>query len=351
MSGAALRAVGPLDASEIPSESLEFLRLLGGPVAIRVDGRDHGRCRVLVTLLHGNEPSGFFAIHAWLRGAAVPATDVLIILGGANAALVDPPLSSRLLPDGTDLNRCFWPGEGHEPNAQARAILELIESERPEALVDIHNNTGHNPAYGVVTRDGLAERCLVALFARRFVNYDLRLGALVEMSADVCPSVVVEVGRAGDPHADQLALDGVARFLGRKSVIDGDEPPPLDAFARPVRVELARSLEVAFGSAARSDVDLTVDEEIDRHNFEVLPAGTTIGWVGRERGWPLVAIGADGRDRSRELFALERGRLSARRDLVPIMMTTDALIARSDCLFYVVEADSASPARAAARRS
>lgn len=53
--------------------------------------------------------------------------------------------------------------------------------------------------------------------------------------------------------------------------------------------------------------------------------------------WPLVARGADGRDRSRDLFAVEDGLLVARTAMVPIMMTTDPRIAVSDCLFYAVE--------------
>ena len=51
----------------IPSDPVAWLRQLGGPTAIRLSGRDRSRCRTVVTLLHGNEPSGVRALHGWLR--------------------------------------------------------------------------------------------------------------------------------------------------------------------------------------------------------------------------------------------------------------------------------------------
>ncbi|MBQ0785555.1 MAG: hypothetical protein KBT66_15110, partial [Amphritea sp.] len=51
----------------LPENVGAFLRQLGGPTLIVVDGRDNSRCRAIATLLHGNEPSGVRAILGWLR--------------------------------------------------------------------------------------------------------------------------------------------------------------------------------------------------------------------------------------------------------------------------------------------
>ena len=67
----------------------------------------------------------------------------------------------------------------------AAEALRLMREADPECLVDLHNNTGHNPAYGVGPRTGTAELNLVGLFAERFVHSDLRLGALVEAKAEI----------------------------------------------------------------------------------------------------------------------------------------------------------------------
>ena len=46
----------------IPGRVNEFLQSLPGPAAIHLTGRDTSRTRVLVTLSHGNEPSGLEAV-------------------------------------------------------------------------------------------------------------------------------------------------------------------------------------------------------------------------------------------------------------------------------------------------
>jgi hypothetical protein len=324
---------------EIPADPVAFLRALAGPSAIRVAGADRSRCRALVTLLHGNEPSGLRAVHGWLRSGVPPATDVLIVLGAVDAALREPVLTKRALPDGSDLNRSFGSAPATEAaRSRAQAILDLIVAARPEALVDIHNNTGHNPAYGVAAQVGDEVRQLVGLFADRVVHYDLRVGALLEATVEVCPTVVIEVGRVGDAAADAVAARGVDRLLGEGRVVGPAlDVPELDVLHAPVRVEAGAGVTIAVADAAVPHVDLSIAADIDRHNFERLPPGTVIGWIADGAAWPLHARGADGVDRSHELFARRDGRLVTTRPLTPIMITTDPEIARSDCLFYIVE--------------
>jgi hypothetical protein len=105
---------------------------------------------------------------------------------------------------------------------------------------------------------------------------------------------------------------------------------------------LRPGVRVAFADAPRPDVDLTVARDIDRHNFELVAPGSLLGWVA-DGVWPVTARGASGIDVARELFEVREGVLRARRSLIPIMMTTHAKAAESDCLFYTVRrADSAS---------
>jgi hypothetical protein len=342
----ALRHLEAPPASAIPDDHVAFLRSLGGPAAIRLRGDDRTRCRVVVTLLHGNEPSGLIAVHGRLRNGRQPATDTLFVLGGVEAALAVPQLSSRVLPDGTDLNRCFGPSALPGPSRDlALSILEAVRAARPEALVDIHNNTGHNPPYAVAVRIGAAERQLAQLFGNLLVHYDLQIGALAEETPDLCPTVVIEAGRAGDPASDRTARRGLDAFLDARGLFEaGSEVPRLDVFQHPVRVEIATGLRLAYGNQPDPAAQLTIAEDVDRHNFELLLPGTEIGWLAPEAPWPLVARGADGVDRSHELFARDGARLVALRSIVPIMMTTDPTIARSDCLFYAVETQpSAGP--------
>jgi hypothetical protein len=338
-----LRHIEAPSASAIPVDHLAFLRSLGGPAAIVVRGRDRTRCRVVVTLLHGNEPSGLVALHGRLRDGLVPATDTLFVLGAVSAALADPPLSRRDLADGRDLNRSFGPdAPAGDSRDLALAILEVVRAAGPEAVIDIHNNTGHNPPYAVAVRIGDEERQLARQFGDRIVHYDLHIGALVEETPELCPTVVIEAGRAGDPAADLAARRGLDRFLDVPVLFErASGASPLDVFHRPVRVQIASGVRLAYGEESEPGADLTVAEDVDRHNFQLLPAGTELGWLAPQAPWPLVARGADGVERSHQLFARDGGRLVARHPIVPIMMTTNPQIARSDCLFYAVERQSA----------
>jgi hypothetical protein len=240
-------------------------------------------------------------------------------------------------PGGRDLNRCFRPPWIGDEGAVAAEALAAFRAARPEALVDLHNNTGHNPPYGVGAYvDGL-RLGVTALFAARFIHNTIRLGALSEVGADELNAVAIECGRAGDPAADAVARCGLERFLTCDRLPDG---PPLDApvavLGDPIRVTLRAGTRVVFDQRPHPDFDFTIRHDIDRHNFEPLLPGVPVGWLGRDAAWPLVAVGADGIDVSREYFTVRRGLVETRRHTVPIMMTTDPAAVSMDCLFYIV---------------
>jgi predicted deacylase len=169
------------DPAALPRDVDAFLDGLPGPTLLRLAGRDRGRVRVVAGTLHGNEPSGVRAIHHALR-TVVPAVDVLFFVGAVEAARAEPRFGRRMLPGRRDLNRCFRPphhGDG-EDGRVAEAVLAQVRAAHPEAVVDLHNNTGHNPAYAIGTAVDGPRLALGALFAERFVCSSVRLGTFVE---------------------------------------------------------------------------------------------------------------------------------------------------------------------------
>lgn len=320
-------------AKQLGTSALEMLRNLGGPGGVFVRGEDPSRTRVLVTLLHGNEPSGVRAMHAWLLRARRPRASCLWIVGAVEAALEAPGFAHRHLRGRPDLNRCFRaPFEGKDGEI-AQEILALVREARPEAVLDLHNNTGHNPPYAISTSADPTRLGLAAWFARRLVCSDLDLGALTEVSDHGAPAVTIECGRAGAPEADRIALAGVDAFLASESIAPAP-CPHVEVFEEPTRVELRPGATLAIANSPRHDVALTLAPDVDRHNWRRMEPGATIGWV--RDGWPVEALRPSGEDISRELFHIEAGMLRTRQPLIPIMITTDASIAATDCLFYVV---------------
>lgn len=338
----ALRTWGnDLHATDLGGSAEAFLEHLRGPSLIRIPGRNSERQRVVATLLHGNEPSGVRAMHRWLADGAEPAVDVTFFIGAVETALAPPGFGHRFLPGERDLNRCWLPPHPGEEGALARRVLEILLDGSPECLVDLHNNTGQNPAYGVTPLIGAPERNLVSLFAHRVVHTPLALGTLCEATCHVFPTVTVECGRSGDPRADDIALAGLRRMLASSELDLGRPPAPLEVFVDPVRVCVRPGVEIAFGDAPDPAAGFTVSRDIDRHNFELLEAGSPIGWVAHDCAWPIEARGAGEEDRSRDLFALRDGQLETRSPMVPAMMTTRREAALADCLFYAAQREPA----------
>lgn len=80
------------------------------------------------------------------------------------------------------------------PGKVAEEIVDLFEQYQPEAVLDIHNTSGHSPDFAVVTYESEPHEALVSLFCDRLVITDLRLGALMERSSRRCPVVTIECG-------------------------------------------------------------------------------------------------------------------------------------------------------------
>ncbi|MFN0250590.1 MAG: succinylglutamate desuccinylase/aspartoacylase family protein [Kofleriaceae bacterium] len=322
----------------VPVELDDFLDGLDGPTVFAVDGHDPSRVRVVSGTLHGDEPSGVRAIHRMLREGRRPVTDVLMFVGAVDAARQPPRLSHRFLPGRRDLNRCFRPPWDGLDGTIAQAALAALTARTPELAVDLHNNTGRNPSYAIGSILSGPHLALTALFTHRFIHSEIVLGTMTEAMNQHCPSITVECGQARDPEADETAWLGLVRLF---------ELPRLDPvvvtaetlmiFSSPERVELTANTTLAFGATPVAGVDLTLDPEIDRHNFQTLSPGTRIGTLRPGAAWPIVVRGACGVDRSRELFELDdNGDLVTREAVVPIMMTTSPAAAISDCLFYAV---------------
>jgi len=321
----------------IPGDPADFLRWLGGPTLIRQVGRDPSRTRIVSTLLHANEPSGLVAVLRWLRNAMVPETNVLFAITSVEAALAGDGFAHRFLPGRVDMNRCWLPPYSGAEARVAHEMLALMRQSGAECLVDIHNNTGHNPPYGVGPLPGAAELNLVALWGDRFIHSPLQLGTLVEATCDDFPSITIECGRSFDPVADEVAYAGLVRLLELPHLEIRRQTAPIRVMTDPVRVSVRSGFELAFGDRPDRDADLTIALDIDRHNFERMPAGTAIGWLRAGSEWPLEALGEQSDDVSRDYFEAADGRLISRRSMIPVMMTTNRDNALADCLFYIVQ--------------
>jgi predicted deacylase len=119
---------------EVGNNHVEFINILKGPTWITIEGKDNSRQRAIVTLLHGNEPSGLKAIHRLLQDKIIPATNLGIFIVSVNAAQLRPYFSHRYLPDEADFNRCF---PKNLPKGSSNSLNDTLYSAQERLAIKI----------------------------------------------------------------------------------------------------------------------------------------------------------------------------------------------------------------------
>ncbi len=326
---------------EIGSNPIEFLDFLGGPASILLTGEDQGRTRALVTLLHGNEPSGTMALFRWLKSGRRPAVNILCIVASVAAARALPEFSHRLLPGRRDLNRCFRPPYNDQEGELAESILRELGSHQPEAVIDIHNTSGSGPSFALATFMDQQHDALVSMFTNRLIITHLRLGALMEISEYLSPTVTIECGGREDDEAHEVAFSGLQKYFLQPDVLHTQQKDwGLEVLQNPVRLELKSDCEVVFGSRNASPHRLVLDPNIEHLNAGITCRDTFLGWTDAKS---LTEIFSSKNSRDQcvldSLLYINDNRLLTRQDLKLFMVTTNPEIIKMDCLFYAVKSD------------
>ena len=317
--------------------ALEFLHRLHGPTCIHLTGKDGSRCRALATLMHGNEPGGLRALYELLRLGLRPAVNLICFIPSVDAAKQAPGFVYRMLPHCKDLNRCFTPPHGDtEVDQLAREMMALIESARPECVVDIHNTSGSSPSFGISTVMDGRHATLISLFTQRMIVTDLRLGSLMERTRADMPIVTIECGGAEDRESALLAAEGLTRFFTLEQVLEASPAEmSLEYFHHPMRLELNGGSGIAYGEHSLLEGGVTLLPSVENHNFGHVGPDTLLGFVAGTLEENLRVRNGDGTAPVGEYFRLVEGRLYPSRKLKLFMVTTNPEIARKDCMFYL----------------
>lgn len=333
----------------IPADLEEFLFSLPGPTHIYLPGRDRSRCRVVVTLLHGNEPSGLVAVHALLRQGVEPAIDLHLFIANVEAARSGRLFAHRNLPGQRDLNRCFkassenpvdQTSSGDDAQGQlAAALLQCWQTLRPEALIDIHNTSGAGPSFGVATFMDERHEALISLFSHRMVITDLVLGSVMDLSGRLCPVVTIECGGAGSEESDRTALIGLTQFATLDRVLDlAPDNVVMDFFHHPLRLELLPGAVIDYGTEGLLVPGVNLLPDIEALNFNFVEPGTLLGYFTGELTSVLQARTSQGDNRVEHFFLVDDGCLRSRVRMKFFMVTNNPEIASGDCLLYFVPA-------------
>ncbi|KKD58803.1 hypothetical protein RN22_19330 [Grimontia sp. AD028] len=314
-----------------------WLDTLPGASWLTLPGRDPERHRVVVTLLHGNEPSGAKALWHFAQNSPDCAVTTHFCLANVKAALYDKPFTTRHFADKPDMNRCFGKTGEDDSFGIAAEIMARIAKLKPEAVVDLHNTSGTSPSFSVSIIDDEKHQQIASLFTERMLCTSVRLGALMEQTTDESPIVTVECGGAADHAAHEVAKNGLHHFLTADNIFANHSGFwPLDLLYHPVRVQLKQGLELCYHDRKVEDADLTLPPDIDRHNFGWMAADSMIGWLGEKGLDGMTTNDGEGGHPIDALFYEHDGELRLKHASKLFMITTKHHIALSDCLFYMV---------------
>jgi succinylglutamate desuccinylase len=317
---------------QTPADGLAAL--LGGPTLIRLNGRRDPPLFVSV-LLHGNEISGWNGVRRLLAGNTAPGRSLMLFIGNVDAAAA----GVRTLAHQQDYNRIWRDAAGPEAELAAALVTQLADQPL-FASVDLHNNTGHNPHYSVLTDLSPRNLGLAYLFSDKAVYVEEPDTVLTRIFAERCPAIALEVGPVGDPRCDDRVYDYVARLLELDTISDADLQN-LQMFRSQVRVHIAPGVRFAFAGEGSAPLVLTAGMEAV--NFHPLPAGTVFASAAGDPGEVLQVIDVAHQDVTAQYFRQEGGNLVLQRSVVPAMYTTDPAVIVQDCLCYFMETMPLTP--------
>jgi len=323
---------------KVANTPLAFLHQLSGLTIFDVQGEDTNRTRVITTLIHGNEPSGFFALHQWLLRKTKPAVNIRFILCNPEAASLPPEFSHRYLKQSQDLNRFFTSNSSSLDKCdiaisqRAQQIMQAVSEVSPEAIVDLHNTSGISPAFGVSISENDQVLDLISLFTNKVILTGLHVGAIMEQNFSA-PIVTIECGGAGQLKSHQLAINGLEKFTNKESIFD-HHAEQVDIHRHPCRIELKKGIVLGFGDYPLMTADITLLNSTEKLNNQITPQDTLIGWYEKDNQLPLIIKDEQGNDKLSELLYLEDGVIYTKQSLQIFMATKQLDIAKNDCLFY-----------------
>lgn len=314
-----------LPANVLDCTAAQLADVLRGPTLF--DLGKPGKDPLFVSvLLHGNETSGWEAIRKLFSRTPELAdtSSVLVFVGNVLSA----QKGVRKLDGQPDYNR-VWNGGSTPEHRLAQDVIAYAGAKKPWCAIDVHNNSGPNPHYSVITDLAPATRSLASAFSSLAILAKQPPGTLTQAFSDFCTSITIEAGIPTDPDSSERA-GALIRHLLNEGRLAETPPESLEIFDNFVRVTVGPEIV---------NKDCTFPElnpELDTFNFKSLPAGSLVCRL-KDRSCGIRANNAEQRDVTEDYFVVEDTEVLLRQDVIMSMYTRDPLIAVQDCICYFLK--------------
>ncbi|MCY3803843.1 MAG: succinylglutamate desuccinylase/aspartoacylase family protein [Gammaproteobacteria bacterium] len=277
-------------------------------------------------LLHGNETSGWEAVRKlFLRHPELTASSSVLILVGN---VLSAQKGVRKLDSQPDYNR-VWNGGTTPEHKLAQDVVAYVGSKRPWCAIDVHNNSGPNPHYSVITDLSPATRSLASSFSSLAILAKQPPGTLTQAFSGFCTSIAIEAGIPTDPDSSERASELIRQLLSEGKLVEKSSES-LEIFDNFIRVT------VEPGATSEDRTFPKLNPELDTFNFKCLPAGSLVCSL-NDHSLGIRANNVELQDVTDHYFVIENSEVRLRRDVIMSMYTRDPLIAIQDCICYFLK--------------
>ncbi len=312
---------------EVNKKPIDFLKWLGDTSIIKTSEEENSEV-IISCLVHGMEPSGYYATHKFLKKIKHEEIrlkkPVSFIFVNVKAALKKPYFTHRFLKDQMDMNR-IWvdTGEFERQNFKVFKIKEHIINEKPKLLVDFHNTSAKNPAFIVSPTNNLNTIKLASTLVKNVIQIEW-LGTLAKFASNYCDSFVLECGKYNSKKSHEMAYEALEKIMIYQDVMDGKINLGTEILISKNTQKITLPDYTSFNfSKQNTGEDIVLMPGIENYNFKELKTGTIIGWENKK-----------GTIKSDFLEVKDGMIMTTDKEFMFNMLTDNTNIIRSDVLGY-----------------
>ncbi|PIN76044.1 hypothetical protein COV18_01320 [Candidatus Woesearchaeota archaeon CG10_big_fil_rev_8_21_14_0_10_37_12] len=311
----------------------EAILLLKKPSVFKITGKDNSKAVLVSTLIHGHEICGFRAFLKEINSKPEYPLDVYFAVGNVQAAQIEPLFSNRLVPGGQNFNRTWIKEPKTEMEQLSFELFEFYKTLPLVGILDLHSFTATDTLPHGFLPDTKEETLKLA---NKLANYgfvtDSNLGAMIELTTDIAPSLVIECGTNGSKEADEYAFETLHKFFKLTGVEEGNvEDVNKGVFVNMTNVKIKSAVTVVWADE-KQDAQLTIRSDISKLNITEVKAGEFYGWANTLD--LFVIKNKDGLQNVEDWFELKDGKVYIKQDVVPNLMSANEKIAKESGFYF-----------------
>jgi hypothetical protein len=151
-----------------------------------------------------------------------------------------------------------------------------------------------------------------------------------------CPVVTIECGGGTDDQAHEVAYQGISSFAQCDSHCALPQDKAVQILYKPLRLVIKAQRKLSFSKHDEGYSGVTLRENIEQFNYGGCCDGLLLGWLDDNGLENLEMLNDQGINVIDKYFKMVDNKLVCAAHLKIFMASNKTDIARTDCLFYVV---------------